>query len=60
MLGEIVNLLDATLRTFDVTAFLVVVGIEIAGQFAAWVTIVFVEGTETVVFVRHIVDLQLW
>ena len=59
VLRELVVLIDVALGTLLEDVVLVAVGIEQAAVSAAGMTVVFVEGTETVVLIHHVVDQQL-
>ena len=59
MLRKHVFLDDMALRALFENTVLVTVGIKHAVEVATGMTVVFVEGTETVVLVQHVVDLQL-
>ena len=59
MFLELILLYDATLRTLLENVILITVGIEHTAVFAVWMTVVFIEGTEAVVLVQHIVHLKL-
>ena len=60
VLLELLVLPYLTLRTLNKLAVLILIGIKLAGQRAFGVIVVFVEGTQAVVFVNHVVNLQLW
>ena len=59
VLAEVVVLPDMALRVLLEVTVLIGVGEEIAGQLTTGMTIVLVVGTKTVLFVDHIVYLQL-
>ena len=59
MLLKHVFLDDMALRALFENAVLITVGIKHAVEVATGMTVVFVEGTETVVHVHYVVDLQL-
>ena len=60
MLAEFLILPDAALRMLVECAVNIVVSIKMTVEIGAWMSIVFVEGTKTVVLINHIVYLQLW
>ena len=60
MLADVVDAAaDIALRTLGIDAVDVVVGIEECIGIAAWMAVVLIESTKTVVIVQHIVHLQL-
>ena len=60
MLAVVVAAADTALRALRIYAIDVVVGIEESVGVVTRMAVVLIEGAETVVFVQHIVHLQLW